>query len=77
MALLQSNFASTVPGPVNFVLMEELLSAARKRLPYFNGTLAGSLEKAKGSMELRFKNGMLECVDIRTDKQSSREVLGG
>jgi N4-gp56 family major capsid protein len=55
MALLNSNFQSTVQGPVNFVLMEELLSAARKRLPYFNGTLPGSLEKAQGSASVKWR----------------------
>lgn len=55
MAMLQSNFASTVPGPVNFVNMEQLLSAARKRLPYFNGTLPGKLEKAQGSASVKWR----------------------
>jgi len=54
-ALLNSNFASTVQGPVNFVLMETLLSAARKRLPYFNGTLPGSLEKMQGSASVKWR----------------------
>jgi hypothetical protein len=55
MALLNSTFASTVTAPVNFVLMEELLSAARKRLPYFNGTKPGSLEKAQGSASVKWR----------------------
>lgn len=55
MALLQSNFASTVTAPVNFVLMEELLSAARKRLPYFNGTLPGKLEKMQGAASVKWR----------------------
>lgn len=55
MALVQSNFASTVQAPVNFVLMETLLSAARKRLPYFNGTLPGSLEKAQGAASVKWR----------------------
>ena len=37
------------------VLMEELLSAARKRLPYFNGTLPGQLEKAKGAAAVKWR----------------------
>ena len=55
MALTQSNFASTVTAPVNFVLMETLLSAARKRLPYFNGTLPGRLEKAQGAASVKWR----------------------
>src|SRR5258706_14578783 len=53
MAQVTSNFATTIPAPVNFVLMETLLSAARKRLPYFNGTLPGSLEKAQGAASVK------------------------
>lgn len=55
MALLNTNLTSTVPAPVNFVLMETLLSAARKRLPYFNGTLPGSLEKKQGSASVKWR----------------------
>jgi N4-gp56 family major capsid protein len=35
--------------------METLLSAARKRLPYFNGTLPGSLEKAQGAASVKWR----------------------
>lgn len=55
MAQVTSNFATSIPGPVNFVLMETLLSAARKRLPYFNGTLPGSLQKAQGSLSVKWR----------------------
>ena len=55
MALIPTNFQSTVQGPVNFVLMETLLSAARKRLPYFNGTLPGSLEQSQGSASVKWR----------------------
>jgi N4-gp56 family major capsid protein len=55
MALVTSNFASTVQGPVNYVLMETLLSAARKNLPYFNGTMPGKLEKAQGSASVKWR----------------------
>jgi N4-gp56 family major capsid protein len=55
MALTNTNFMSTVAGPVNFVLMETLLSAARKRLPYFNGTLPGKLEKSQGSASVKWR----------------------
>ncbi|MGH9427648.1 MAG: hypothetical protein ACRD2L_15260, partial [Terriglobia bacterium] len=55
MAALISAFDSDVPAPVNFVLMRGLLSAARKRLPYFNGTLPGSLEKSQGSASVKWR----------------------
>ena len=55
MAALISAFDSDVPAPVNFVLMRGLLSAARKRLPYFNGTLPGNLEKSQGSASVKWR----------------------
>jgi N4-gp56 family major capsid protein len=35
--------------------MKALLSAARKKLPFFNGTLAGDLEKSKGSASVKWR----------------------
>src|SRR5260221_923795 len=35
--------------------METLLSAARKRLPFFNGTLPGSLEKGQGAASVKWR----------------------
>jgi N4-gp56 family major capsid protein len=55
MAALISAFDSDVPAPVNFVLMRGLLSAARKRLPYFNGSLPGNLEKSQGSASVKWR----------------------
>lgn len=55
MALVQTNFKSSITAPVNFVLMEELLSAARKRLPFFNGTLPGKLEKMQGAASVKWR----------------------
>ena len=55
MAQVTTNFATSISGPVNFVLMETLLSAARKRLPYFNGTLPGELSKAQGSASVKWR----------------------
>ncbi len=55
MALVPTNFQSTIQAPVNFVLMETLLSAARKRLPFFNGTLPGSLEKSQGAASVKWR----------------------
>lgn len=36
---------SNINSPVNYVLMKALLSAARKKLPFFNGTLSSSMQK--------------------------------
>jgi N4-gp56 family major capsid protein len=63
-ALLNSNLQSTVAAPVNFVLMETLLSAARKRLPYHNGTLPGKLEKQQGSASVKWRR--IENLDAVT-----------
>lgn len=50
-----SNLTSTIQAPVNFVYMRGLLSAARKRLPFFNGSLPGQLEKKGGSMSVKWR----------------------
>jgi N4-gp56 family major capsid protein len=55
MAATLSTFGTNVTAPVNFVLMKALLSAARKKLPFFNGTLAGELEKSKGSASVKWR----------------------
>jgi N4-gp56 family major capsid protein len=55
MALDVSNLTSTVQAPINNVYMRGLLSAARKRLPYFNGTVPGTLEKKGGSMTVKWR----------------------
>lgn len=55
MALAVSNFASNVPAPINNVFQRGLLSAARKVLPFFNGTIPGTLEKTKGSATVKWR----------------------
>jgi len=55
MALAVSNFGSNIPAPVNNVYMRELLSAARKTLPFFNATKPGMLEKKSGSMTVKWR----------------------
>lgn len=59
-----TTLTSNITAPVNFVLMKGLLSAARKRLPYFNGTLPGSLEKNQGSMSVKWRR--IENLDPAT-----------
>lgn len=55
MALAVSNFASNIPAPINNVYMRGLLRAARKVLPFFNGTVPGELEKTKGSATVKWR----------------------
>lgn len=55
MALAVSNFASNIPAPINNVYMRGLLRAARKVLPFFNGTVPGDLEKSKGSATVKWR----------------------
>lgn len=50
-----SNLTSTIQAPVNFVYMKGLLMAARKRLPYHNGTTPAVLEKKGGSMSVKWR----------------------
>jgi len=46
---------TAVPLGVNNVLMKGLLSAARKRCVYFNGTLAGQLQKNASTATVRWE----------------------
>lgn len=55
MAATITTLTSNITAPVDYVLMRGLLSSARKRLPYFNGTLAGNLEKNQGSMSVKWR----------------------
>lgn len=55
MAATVSTLVSNVTAPVNFVLMRALLSAARKKLPFFNGTLPGDLQKKGGSASVKWR----------------------
>lgn len=64
MAATITTLTSNITAPVNYVLMKGLLSAARKRLPYFNGTLPGSLEKNQGSMSVKWRR--IENLDPAT-----------
>ena len=74
MAALLSAFDSDVPAPVNFVLMRGLLSAARKRLPYFNGTLPGALEKSQGSASVKWRR--IENLTAATTALSEQNGTG-
>jgi N4-gp56 family major capsid protein len=53
-AIVTTN-ATHLTQPVNFVLMKGLLQAARKKLPYFNGTLPGELIKMGGSSAVKWE----------------------
>src|SRR3990172_11735510 len=55
MAQAVSNFGSDIPAPINNVYMRGLLSAARKTLPFFNGTIPGVLEKTGGSATVKWR----------------------
>lgn len=50
-----STVTSNIPNQVNFQLMKGLLSAARKKLPFFNGTLAGSLSKNGSTSSVKWE----------------------
>lgn len=55
MAATLTTFTSNVTAPVNYVLMKALLSAARKKLPFFNGTVPGELIKNGGSASVKWR----------------------
>lgn len=55
MAALMTNLISNVTAPVNYMLMEGLLKAARANMPYFNGSLPGELMENKGAYSVRYE----------------------
>jgi N4-gp56 family major capsid protein len=55
MATAVTTNATHLTQPVNYVLMKGLLQAARKKLPYFNGTLPGELIKNGGSSAVKWE----------------------
>lgn len=73
MALAVTNFGSNIPAPINNVYMRGLLSAARKVLPFFEGTVPGTLEKAGGSATVKWRR--IENLSVATTALS--EVSAG
>lgn len=55
MAVLVSSTASNVALGVNYQMMKGLLSAARKKLPFFNGTLPGDLTKNGSASSVKWE----------------------
>jgi N4-gp56 family major capsid protein len=55
MAQLMSSITSNVALGVNFQMMKGLLSAARQRLPFFNGTLPGQLAKNGSTASVKWE----------------------
>ena len=55
MAATLTTLVSNVTAPVDYVLMKALLSAARKKCPFFNGSLPGTLEKKGGSASVKWR----------------------
>lgn len=50
-----TTFQSYVTAPINNVLMRGLLSAARRVLPFFNGTIPGELNVAEGAATVKWR----------------------
>ena len=55
MAQLITNLISNVTAPVNYMLMEGLLKAARRNLPYFNGSMPGRLIENRGAYAVEWE----------------------
>ena len=79
MAQTITNTSSYLTQPVNYVLMKGLLSAARKKLPYFNGTLAGSLQKSGGSASVKWEriNNLAAATTTLTELAGSQGAFFG
>lgn len=67
-----SSFATHVTAPVNFVLMRGLLRAARRVMPYFNGTMPGTLEMHGGSASVKWRR----IENLATATTALGEVTG-
>jgi len=59
-----TSFQSYVTAPVNNVLMRGLLSAARRVLPFFNGTVPGDLTISGGSATVKWRR--IDNLDLVT-----------
>lgn len=68
MAAVISNTTSNIPLGVNYQLMKGLLTAARKKLPFFNGTLPGDLSKNGSTASVKWER--LENLDPVTTAMS-------
>src|SRR5688572_1063424 len=55
MAQLMSSVTSNLSLGVNFQMMKGLLSAARQKLPFFNGTLPGQLQKNGSTASVKWE----------------------
>ena len=56
MAALVSDTISDVPLGVNFHLMRGLLSAAKRKFPFYNGTLPGQLTKNQSTASVKWES---------------------
>lgn len=72
MAALTSNTTSNLALGVNFQMMKGLLSSARKKLPFFNGTLPGDLSKNGSASSVKWER--IENLSAATTTLS--EVTG-
>ena len=72
MAILASSTASNVALGVNYQMMKGLLSAARKKLPFFNGTLPGQLSKNGSTASVKWER--IENLTAATTAMS--EITG-
>lgn len=55
MAVLASSTSSNVPLGVNYQMIRGLLSAARRKFPFYNGTLPGELIKNGSTASVKFE----------------------
>lgn len=79
MAATITNTSTYLAQPVNYVLMKGLLSAARKKLPYFNGTLAGNLQKNGGSASVKWEriNNLTAATSTLTELAGTQSAFFG
>lgn len=67
-----TNLATAATAPVNYQLMEGLLSAAKKKLPMFNGTVPGNLSMNQGAPAVTWQR--INNLDVTTTALGEKET---
>ncbi len=73
MAVLVSSTLSNVPLGVNYQMMRGLLSAARRKLPFYNGTLPGELMKNGSTASVKWER----IENLAAATSTLAEITGG
>lgn len=79
MAVLASSTASNMPLGVNYQLMRGLLSAARRKFPFYNGTLPGELSKNGSAASVKWErlDNLASATSTLTEATGAQSAFFG